>query len=290
MAKKAKKTELVEVEPQIETMEEVVTEFFEDTVVAEPKIKKPVVKVSEPKKDIWEIKDRLYYLKDGKKPLSRSIRSANLYWFDKEKGYEREIKYCENQATAFVDEMKGDQRLSHIIFRSGIIMVPKEKTVLQKFLSIYHPDRDVMFYEDKPVARAEDHLDWLEFEIAAMNAANNLDIDMMEAIMRVEVGSQVSEMSSKELKRDLLLFAKKNPKLFLELVTDKNIGLRNIAIKACEAYIIELSQDQRSFSWKSTGRKLMNVPFDENPYSALASWFKTDEGVEVYSQIEKRLK
>jgi len=290
MAKKAKKTEMVEVEPQIETMEEVVTEFFEDTVVAEPKIKKPVVKVSEPKKDIWEIKDRLYYLKDGKKPLSRSIRSANLYWFDKEKGYEREIKYCENQATAFVDEMKGDQRLSHIIFRSGIIMVPKEKTVLQKFLSIYHPDRDVMFYEDKPVARAEDHLDWLEFEIAAMNAANNLDIDMMEAIMRVEVGSQVSEMSSKELKRDLLLFAKKNPKLFLELVTDKNIGLRNIAIKACEAYIIELSQDQRSFSWKSTGRKLMNVPFDENPYSALASWFKTDEGVEVYSQIEKRLK
>jgi len=290
MAKKAKKTEMVEVEPQIETMEEVVTEFFEDTVVAEPKIKKPVVKVSEPKKDIWEIKDRLYYLKDGKKPLSRSIRSANLYWFDKEKGYEREIKYCENQATAFVDEMKGDQRLSHIIFRSGIIMVPKEKTVLQKFLSIYHPDRDAMFYEDKPVARAEDHLDWLEFEIAAMNAANNLDIDMMEAIMRVEVGSQVSEMSSKELKRDLLLFAKKNPKLFLELVTDKNIGLRNIAIKACEAYIIELSQDQRSFSWKSTGRKLMNVPFDENPYSALASWFKTDEGVEVYSQIEKRLK
>ena len=290
MAKKAKKTEMVEVEPQIETMEEVVTEFFEDTVVAEPKIKKPVVKVSEPKKDIWEIKDRLYYLKDGKKPLSRSIRSANLYWFDKEKGYEREIKYCENQATAFVDEMKGDQRLSHIIFRSGIMMVPKEKTVLQKFLSIYHPDRDAMFYEDKPVARAEDHLDWLEFEIAAMNAANNLDIDMMEAIMRVEVGSQVSEMSSKELKRDLLLFAKKNPKLFLELVTDKNIGLRNIAIKACEAYIIELSQDQRSFSWKSTGRKLMNVPFDENPYSALASWFKTDEGVEVYSQIEKRLK
>jgi len=290
MAKKAKKTEMVEVEPQIETMEEVVTEFFEDTVVAEPKIKKPVVKVSEPKKDIWEIKDRLYYLKDGKKPLSRSIRSANLYWFDKEKGYEREIKYCENQATAFVDEMKGDQRLSHIIFRSGIMMVPKEKTVLQKFLSIYHPDRDVMFYEDKPVARAEDHLDWLQFEIAAMNAANNLDIDMMEAIMRVEIGSQVSEMSSKELKRDLLLFAKKNPKLFLELVTDKNIGLRNTAIKACEAYIIELSQDQRSFSWKSTGRKLMNVPFDENPYSALASWFKTDEGVEVYSQIEKRLK
>ena len=250
----------------------------------------PVVEQPKIKEDTWEIKDRMYYLKDGRKPLSRSVRSANLYWFDKDQGYEREIKYCENQTTPFVDEMKGDQRLSHIIFRSGSLYVPKEKTILQKFLSLYHPDRDVMFYEDKPVARAENHLDWLEFEIAAMNAANNLDIDMMEAILRVEIGSKVSEMTSKEIKRDLLLFAKKSPKLFLELVTDDNIQLRNVAVKACEAHILLLSQDQRTFTWKSTGRKLMNVPFDENPYSALAAWFKTDEGVEVYSQIEKRLK
>jgi hypothetical protein len=246
--------------------------------------------VVEQPKETWEIKDRMYYLKGGKKPLSRSVKSANLYWFDEEKGFEREIKYCENQRTPFVDEMQGDQRLSHIVFRSGMLVVPKEKTILQKFLSIYHPDRDTMFYEDKPVARAENHLDWLEFEIAAMNAANNLDVDMMEAIMRVEVGSEVSKMSSKELKRDLLLFAKKSPKLFLELVTDENIGLRNMAIKACESHIVELAQDQRTFSWKSTGRKLMTVPFEENPYSALAAWFKTDEGVEIYSQIEKRLK
>ena len=71
-------------------------------------IKNPIVKKTNNK---WEVKDRLYYLKGGKKPLSKMIRSANLYWFDEEKGYEREIKYCENQKTCFVDEMKGDQRL-----------------------------------------------------------------------------------------------------------------------------------------------------------------------------------
>ncbi len=272
-----------------ETKKEVVTEEVTQ-VVEQPKIKTKVVEKPLLKKDIWEIKDRIYYLQGDKKPLSRMIKSAGLYWFDEEQGFEREIKYCENQTTPVVDEMKGDQRLSHIIFRSGNLFVEKEKTILQKFLSLYHPDRDTMFYEDKPIKKAENQLDWLEFEIAAMNAANNLDIDMMEAIMRVEIGSEVSKMSSKELKRDLLLFAKKSPKLFLELVTDDNIGLRNVAIKACESYIIELSQDQRTFSWKSTGRKLMTVPFDENPYSALAAWFKTDEGVEVYSQIEKRLK
>ena len=112
---------------------------------------------------------------------------------------------------------------------------------------------------------------------------------MVEAVMRAEIGSKVSEMSSKELKRDLLLFVKKKPALFLELVNDDNIVLRNFGIRATEMKIINLSQDQRTFSWGSTGRKLMTVPFDEHPYSALAQWFKTDEGMEIYQNIEKRL-
>jgi hypothetical protein len=97
-------------------------------------------------------------------------------------------------------------------------------------------------------------------------------------------------MTSKELKRDLLLFARNNPELFLELAEDENINIRNLGIKAVENHIINLSNDQRTFTWGSTGRKLITVPFDENPYSALAAWFKTDEGVEVYQTIEKRLK
>jgi hypothetical protein len=40
----------------------------------------------------------------------------------------------------------------------------------------------------------------------------------------------------------------------------------------------------------SNNRKLLDVPFDENPYSALAQWFKTDDGVEVYKSVEKQLK
>jgi hypothetical protein len=97
-------------------------------------------------------------------------------------------------------------------------------------------------------------------------------------------------MTSKEIKRDLLVFAKRDPQLFLELANDENIHVRNTGLKAAEAGIIKLSDDQRTFKWVSNGRKLMTVPFDENPYSALAAWFKTDEGVEVYKTIEKKLK
>ena len=257
--------------------------------VEAPVVEAPVVETPKPKKDTWEIKDRTYYLKRNKRPVSYIVKSTGLYWFDEELGYEREIKYCENQRTPFVDEMQGDQRLSHIIFRSGVLFVPKNKVVLQKFLSLYHPQKDILYYEHKPVQVAENQLDWLEFEVAALQAASNLDIDMAEAVMRAEKGSEVSILSSKELKRDLLLFAKSNPQLFLELVTDENIQLRNTGIKATEANILRLSDDQRTFSWASTGRKLFTVPFDEHPYSALAAWFKTDEGMEIYTNIQKRL-
>ena len=267
-----------------------VTPKTESAVIETPVIEQPVVKKATVKKDSWEIKDRIYYLKDGKKPLSRMIKSANIYWFDEEKGYERELKYCENQRTSFVDEMKGDQRLAHIIFLNGALYVEKTKTVLQKLLSLYHPDKDTIYYEFKPVEEAADEIERLELEADAILAARNMDIDMAEVVMRVELGSKVSEMSSKELKRDLLVFARNNPDLLLELINDDNVQLRNYGIKATELGIIKLSGDQRTFSWGSNGRKLMTVPFDEHPYSALAAWFKTDEGMEIYSNIEKQLK
>ena len=271
-AKAAPKVEVVQ--PEIKATNEMV-----EVVIEKP----------QPKKNEWEIKDRVYYLQGRKKPLSKIIRSSNLYYFDEEKGYEREVKYCQNQTTPFVDEMKGDQRLEHIIFRSGSLFVPKEKTVLQKLLSLYHPHREKIYSEYKPVEEAASDIEILEMEADAILAARDMDIDMAEAILRVERGSEVSKMSSKELKRDLLVFARNNPSLFLELASDDNVQLRNFGIKATELGIIKLSSDQRNFLWGSNDRPIMVVPFDEHPYTALAHWFKTDEGMEIYSNIEKRL-
>lgn len=276
MAKKAKKVEVEELQ-----------EEFTEVVAKAPK---PVTIKAEVKpSDSWEIKDRTYILKNMS-PLSYTLKSSSLYYFDEKMGYEREMKYTSNQKTPFVDEFKGDSRLEHIIFRDGVLFVPKNKQTLQKLLSLYHPALNKKYSEHKPVEEAVDQLTRIELEIEALTSAQMMDVDMAEAILRVELGSKVSTMSSKELKRDLLLYAKRNPALFLELANDENVHLRNMGIRAVEMNIISLSSDNRTFKWTTNDRKLMTVPFDEHPYSALASWFKTDEGMEVYSTIEKRLK
>ena len=279
MAKKKETKEIMEETPEV----------VETVVVEEQLEKKSRKEPSGMMVDGWEIKDRMYFLTDNKSPLTYLIRGSSIFWFDEEKGYERELKYTSNQRTCFVDEMKGDQRLEHIIFENGQLYVPKNKTVLQKLLSLYHPHRNKVFIEHKPTEIAKNEVEILELEVDALMAARNLDIDTAEAVMRVELGSKVAEMSSKELRRDLLVYAKRNPELFLELVTDENVTLRNFGIKAVEAGLLKLSSDRRNFLWASNDRKLMTIPFEEHPYSALAQWFKTDEGMEIYSNIEKRL-
>jgi hypothetical protein len=245
------------------------------------------------KKPQWEIKDRHYYLTGNKSPLTYVIPTRHkinkpLLWFDPVTNEQREIRYATNMPSPLRDEQKGEATLGHVLFRSGHLFVPKEYQALQKLLSIYHPYLNKRYAEVDTVMEATDQLETIELEIDALNLAKAIDIDMAEAIMRVENGSNVSSMSSKEIKRDLLLFAKRNPRLFIDLANDENVQLRNFAIKATEANIVKLSQDQRYFTWASNGKKLMTVPFDENPYSAFAAFLQTDEGVEIYKSIEKK--
>lgn len=274
MAKKATAEENIEVAPQ-------------PVAKKQPKIEKPKVPT-------FEFKDRTYVLKGKKTPLVYSLPTKHsqrkpLLYFDKKLGYNRELRYATNQPSPFVDEQKGTSTLGRIVLRDGKLVVPKERVALQKLLSLYHPLKDLVYYEFDPVGISENELDWIELELASLNLAKELNVDEAEAILRVEFGSKVSQLSSSEIKRDLMIFAKRKPQLFIQLAQDDNVQLRNVGVKAVEQGLLKISQDQRTFSYGQTDRKLMTVPFDEHPYSALAAYFKTDEGMEVYKAIMKKL-
>jgi hypothetical protein len=243
----------------------------------------------------WEIKDRTYMVRGGNIPLTLRIPSKHslkypMLWFDQQNNLQRELRYATNMISPFKDEQNGEITLGTILFKDGSMVVTKENQALQKLLSLYHPAKGVRYYEFDQIVVAEDELDTMNLQIDALIVARTMEIDHAEALLRVELGSKVSTMSSKEIKRDLLLFARQSPQLFMELAKDDNVQLRNFAIKATEAKIIKLSDDQRSFTWAANGKKLMTVPFDENPYSAFAAFFKTDEGVQIFKSIEKKLK
>ena len=135
-----------------------------------PQVKAQPVKAAQPSKPTWEIKDRIYYLRGNKSPLTltvpcRHTRKHPLLYFDKITGVQREIRYATNQSSPLVDEQKGECTLGHIQFADGDLRVPKEMQNLQKLLSIYHPLKGRIFEEFSAAEEAEDDLDVLDLSL-----------------------------------------------------------------------------------------------------------------------------
>ena len=79
-----------------------------------------------PTKTKWEIKDRVYYLRGDKSPLTLTIpgkhtRKHALLYFDASSGKQREIRYATNQDSPLVDEQKGECTMGHIRFFDGTL-------------------------------------------------------------------------------------------------------------------------------------------------------------------------
>ena len=195
-----------------------------------------------------ELKQRIYTLVGGITPVNFILRSRHtsnkpLQYFDGK--LNRSLRYASNQSSIFEDEQVGDVTLPAIVFNDGKLVTRPEDTILQEFLS-KHPDNGKLFVEFDPAGKAEIELETIEREIEAMTLARSMEIEDLEAVARVVLKSKVNDMSSKEIKRDMLLFAKSKPETFLNLANDENIKLRNLAIRAVEMGVLRVAQIGRA--------------------------------------------
>jgi hypothetical protein len=49
-----------------------------------------------------------------------------------------------------------------------------------------------------------------------------------------------------------------------------------------------LTDDNTVFKF-ANGKKILTVPFDQHPYTALSQYFKTDEGIDLMKSLTKKL-
>lgn len=253
--------------------------------------KKPTTaKKNTSKKDDFEIKDRFYRLKSEKFPISWRMKSRNIMWFDEEIGEEREIMVTSNMPTPFVDEFKGKPRLEHIVFRDGFLHVPKNKRVLQKILSLYHPSLNKHYYEVNENEEAVDQIAQIDLEYEALKMANELEFDEIEAVVWTKVGGKVDDMTTDMIYRDAKVMAKNNPELFIEVAQSSMTLPMRHADMALSRGIIRLTSDKRAVLWSDDNQKIVDVPFGDKPQAVLADHFLSDKGEPVYEAILKQLK
>jgi hypothetical protein len=221
---------------------------------------------------------------------SRNTRRAPLLYFDEEKGINRPLRYARNQKSPFEDEQDDNAILEPIVFEDGFLSVPKNNPVLQKFLSL-HPGIGKIYEEVNTEKDASKEVASLDSQLDAEIAAKELEIDMIENIARLLMGSTVDKLTSSELRRDVRLYARQNPIEFLEMIDDPMVRLQGLAKKALDSKILTLRNGDRDvfFNLKNNKKKMITVPFDETATSAIAAFLQSDEGVEIMKMLEKKV-
>jgi hypothetical protein len=239
-----------------------------------------------------QLVDKTYKLKNGMSPLSYTIPSRNtrrypLMHFDEETGLNRALRYARNQKSPFEDEQDGNFILEPVVFEDGMLIVPKENQVLQQFL-YYHPLNGRLFEEVDNEKDAELEMEEINYEVDALIEARSMPFEQMEMVFRVLFGRDPSKYSSAEIKRDVLLYAKNQPKSFLDSINDPMLKLEANVHRFFAANLLIFKNGTKEvwFNTTSNKKKMMNVPFDSDPYTSVAVYLQSDEGIDALKLLE----
>lgn len=236
--------------------------------------------------------DKTYRLTDAVAPLAymiptRNSRSFPLLYWDEEKGLNRALRYSRNQNSPFEDEQDGNVIVEPVIFEDGLLTVPRQNQVLQKFLH-YHPLNGKSFEEVNLEKDASKEMENLETEVDALIEARSLSLEELENVCRVAFGRSTDRLSSAEMKRDVLMFAKYNPGDFLRILQDPELRFNSKVQKFFDSGMLTTRRNDTEvwFSTPTNKKKMLSVPFGVSPTTAAGSFLKSDDGIEALKMLE----
>ena len=238
---------------------------------------------------------KTYRLTKEVAPLSYMLPTRNtkrfpLFYFDEDTGKNRALRYSRNQKSIYEDEQDGNVILEPIIFDDGLLYVPKSNQLLQQFLT-YHPYNGKSFVEVDPKKDAAAEVEILTLEVDALIAAKELDITQLENMTRILYGRDPSLMTTEELKRNVLVYAKANPKEFLDIMSDPLLKLQANVQSFFDAGLLkEKTKGAIHFNLKKNKERLMIVPPGGDTRLLLTEYFQTDEGIPALKLLEKTMK
>jgi hypothetical protein len=236
--------------------------------------------------------DKSYKLKRGISPLSYNLPTRNkpnhplMHW-DAEKGENRVLRYARNQKSPFEDEQDGNVILEPVIFIDGFLRVPKENQVLQEFLH-YHPFNGTKFVEVDKQKDASEELEALDLEIEATSKARGLDVTQLERVGRVLFGKNMKGLSSKELRRDVIIFAKKNPQALLESLEDPELAYNSKIQQFFDEGFLSFRKNNTEiwFYTPTNKKRMMTLAYNADPNVEVAKYLKSDEGIDELKMLE----
>ena len=218
---------------------------------------------------------------------SRNSHRHPLLHFDGSSN--RALRYSPNQKSPFEDEQDKQVILTPIIFENGFLKVPKNNPVLQYFLQL-HPENGKVFEEINNERDAEKDLETFNYEVDALIAAKQLELVELERIGRVILGKDVTRISTPELRRDILVYARQNPREFLDALNDPMTNVKStIALMFDKGLLGYRGGKDVHFNLPNNKKRMLTVPYGEDRDYIVASYMQSDEGLESFKLLEPML-
>tara|TARA_Y100001963_G_scaffold82983_1_gene115007 strand:- start:608 stop:1342 length:735 start_codon:yes stop_codon:yes gene_type:complete len=240
-----------------------------------------------------KFQDKSYRLLNDTAPLSymlptRHTKRFPILHFNEETGVNRELRYSPNQKSIYVDEQDENVILEAIIFEDGLLHVRKNNQVLQDFLTL-HPLNGVKFEEINKEKDAGKDVEVLNLEVDALVEARSLSLDQALEVGRVLFGN-ITKMSTSEIKRDILVFARREPAEFLNIISDPQLKFTSKVQGFFDEGVLVKRGKDIHFNTKSNKKRMIVVPAGEDEIYIATSYLQSDEGAQALKLLEKTLK
>ena len=124
-----------------------------------------------------------------------------------------------------------------------------------------------------------------------MIKARELSIEQLETVYRVLFNKDVSRVTTAEMKRDVLIYARNYPGNFLNALQDPMLQLQSQVHIFFDMGFLGFRNGNKEvwYSTPTNKKKMMNIPYGEDPHVLVAMYLKTDEGVEALKMLEHHL-
>jgi hypothetical protein len=210
-------------------------------------------------------------------------------WFDEEKQVNRVLRYSTNQKSPFEDEQDDNVILEPIVFDDGMLTVSRTNPVLQQFLH-YHPHNGILFAEVDNERDANAEVEDLNVEVDALIEARKLEISQIEMLTRVLFGKDPSTVSTAELKRDILVYAKVDPHGFLDAINDPELKFQaKIRTFFENGWITIRGNKELWYSTPTNKKKMCSIPFGSDAFDVAVSFLQSDEGLDGLKMLDMLL-
>ena len=203
-------------------------------------------------------------------------------------GKVREIRYCPAEPSVFRDEQSEKSTRKAIIFTDGRLFVRPDQPNLADYLDV-HPDNVAnggnrfFLVDERKTTEEKLNKEFVEHDAISLIRTKTLDELLSVAIsLNMDIDRPVSE-----IKHDLMIFAKKRPRVFIDSFDNPTVEMKTKVSQASKYQIINLKEN--GVFWYDTNKMIISVPAGKDPMDTFVRWCMTESAAPTVAEIDRQL-